>query len=155
MVSPQDCTLFHKEKISGTRLPTKSAKIVISEDTRIEKGGCLIESNSGLVDARLGANLTKYVDVENEWGSARLAIDNGIDVFSETRLINQRIKYVNNRTSRELHRPDLHSETMRISGKITEVIGLLIESTGLHQRLAMSVLLREVEQFLAGLRLWV
>jgi flagellar assembly protein FliH len=46
--------------------------IVIEPDDRIEKGGCIIESNSGAVDARLGVQFEELHDmVEKVWESVR------------------------------------------------------------------------------------
>lgn len=83
-VSPQDCTLVSQRKDFWNTITDKLGNIVISEDARIEKGGCLIESNSGLVDARLGVQFDEICSlVEREWEGARQTVDNGIDIFSE------------------------------------------------------------------------
>lgn len=83
-VSPQDCTVVSKRKDFWNIITDNLNNIVITEDNRIEKGGCLIESNSGVVDARLGVQLDEICSiVENEWQRAHVAVENGIDVFLE------------------------------------------------------------------------
>jgi flagellar biosynthesis/type III secretory pathway protein FliH len=83
-VSPHDCVLVSQRKDFWNTITDKLNNIVVSEDSRIEKGGCLIESNSGIVDARLGVQIDEICSiVEREWESAQLAVENGIDIFSE------------------------------------------------------------------------
>jgi flagellar assembly protein FliH len=84
-VSPQDCTVVSKRKDFWNTITDNLNNIVITEDNRIEKGGCLIESNSGVIDARLGVQLDEICSIiENEWQRAHEAVENGIDVFLET-----------------------------------------------------------------------
>lgn len=84
-VSPQDCTVVSKRKDFWNTITDNLNNIIITEDNRIEKGGCLIESNSGVVDARLGVQLDEICTIiENEWQRAHVAVENGIDVFLET-----------------------------------------------------------------------
>jgi flagellar assembly protein FliH len=45
--------------------------IIIEEDERIEKGGCIVESNSGIIDARLGVQFEELKEVvQKAWESA-------------------------------------------------------------------------------------
>lgn len=84
-VSPQDCTVVSKRKDFWNTITDNLNNIVITEDNRIEKGGCLIESNSGVIDARLGVQLDEVCSIiENEWQRAHEAVENGVDVFLET-----------------------------------------------------------------------
>jgi flagellar assembly protein FliH len=84
-VSPQDCTVVSNRKDFWNTITDNLNNIVIMEDNRIEKGGCLIESNSGVVDARLGVQLDEVCSIiENEWERAHVAVENGVDVFIET-----------------------------------------------------------------------
>ena len=41
----------------------KLGSVVVEPDERVEKGGCIIESNSGVVDARLGVQIEELKDV--------------------------------------------------------------------------------------------
>jgi flagellar assembly protein FliH len=84
-VSPQDCTVVSQRKDFWNTVTDNLNNIIITEDCRIEKGGCLIESNSGMVDARLGVQLDEICSmIENEWGRTHMAVENGVDVFLET-----------------------------------------------------------------------
>ncbi len=84
-VSPQDCTVVSKRKDFWNTITDNLNNIVITEDNRIEQGGCLIESNSGVVDARLGVQFDEVCSiVEKEWQRALVAVENGVDVFLET-----------------------------------------------------------------------
>jgi flagellar biosynthesis/type III secretory pathway protein FliH len=48
----------------------KPGSVVIEADSRVEKGGCIVESNSGAVDARLGVQIAELTDiVRKEWES--------------------------------------------------------------------------------------
>lgn len=68
------------ETVSGRKdfwLPVGEplGSITIEPDERIEKGGCIVESNSGMVDARLGVQFDELRDmVEKAWESAGLQV---------------------------------------------------------------------------------
>jgi flagellar assembly protein FliH len=83
-VSPQDCAVVSKRKDFWNTITDKLNNIIISEDNRVQKGGCLIESNSGIVDARLGVQVEEIFSlVEKEWESAKHAVENGISKILE------------------------------------------------------------------------
>ncbi|HEX2957282.1 MAG TPA: FliH/SctL family protein [Chitinispirillaceae bacterium] len=84
-VSPQDYAVVTQRKDFWDTITDNLNNIIITEDSRIEKGGCLIESNSGVVDARLGVQIDEICSVvEMEWEHAKTAVENGVDVFLET-----------------------------------------------------------------------
>jgi flagellar assembly protein FliH len=61
------------ETVSGNKdfwipISERLANVSIEQDERIEKGGCIIESNSGMVDARLGVQLKELDElIEKTW----------------------------------------------------------------------------------------
>jgi flagellar assembly protein FliH len=70
-VAPDDM-----ENVSGSRefwapVTDRLKEVVIEPDPRVEKGGCIIESNSGIVDARLGVQMSELAGlVEKAWESS-------------------------------------------------------------------------------------
>ncbi len=70
-VSKNDLETVSLKKDFWLPIGEKIEKIVIEADDRVEKGGCIIESNSGTADARLGIQLTELSSyVESIWESA-------------------------------------------------------------------------------------
>jgi len=76
-VAPDDM-----EKVSGRKdfwipVSDRLKDITIESDERIERGGCIIESNSGMVDARLGVQFSELSDlVEKVWESVNSSFVN-------------------------------------------------------------------------------
>lgn len=71
-VSKDDLETVSKRKDFWAPVGEKLEQISIESDGRIEKGGCIIESNSGAVDARLGVQFEELRDtVEKIWESVR------------------------------------------------------------------------------------
>ena len=55
--------------------------ITIEADERIEKGGCIIESNSGVVDARLGVQFNELADlIEKTWSDVTSASEHSAPI---------------------------------------------------------------------------
>jgi Flagellar biosynthesis/type III secretory pathway protein len=69
-VSKDDLETVSGRKDFWVPVGERLESISIETDERIEKGGCIIESNSGLVDARLGVQFEELRDmVEKVWES--------------------------------------------------------------------------------------
>jgi flagellar assembly protein FliH len=67
-VSPGDMETASGSKDFLSTVTERLENVRIEEDARINKGGCIIESNSGLVDARLGVQLEEVEAlVEKAW----------------------------------------------------------------------------------------
>jgi flagellar assembly protein FliH len=70
-VSPGDMEAASGNKDFLSSVTERLENVRIEVDTRIGKGGCIIESNSGLVDARLGVQLDEVEElVEKAWESS-------------------------------------------------------------------------------------
>jgi len=73
-VSPGDIEAASGNKDFLSSVTERLENIRIEVDARIGKGGCIIESNSGLVDARLGVQLEEVEAlVEKAWESSDMA----------------------------------------------------------------------------------
>ena len=69
-VSKDDLENVSRRKDFWMPVGERLESIIIEPDERIEKGGCIIESNSGLVDARLGVQFEELHDtIEKVWES--------------------------------------------------------------------------------------
>jgi flagellar biosynthesis/type III secretory pathway protein FliH len=69
-VSKDDLENVSRRKDFWMPVGERLESIIIEPDERIEKGGCIIESNSGVVDARLGVQFEELHDtVEKVWES--------------------------------------------------------------------------------------
>jgi len=70
-VAKNDLELVSLKKDFWLPIGEKIEKITIESDDRVEKGGCIIDSNSGTADARLGIQLTELTSlVESIWESS-------------------------------------------------------------------------------------
>jgi len=73
-VSPGDMDVAKGNKEFLDSVTERLENVRIEEDARISKGGCIIESNSGLVDARLGVQLEEVEAlVEKAWESGDMS----------------------------------------------------------------------------------
>ncbi|MDR2693064.1 MAG: hypothetical protein LBB74_02480 [Chitinispirillales bacterium] len=73
-VSPGDMEAASGNKDFLSSVTERLENVRIEEDARIGKGGCIIESNSGMVDARLGVQLEEVEAlVEKAWESSDMA----------------------------------------------------------------------------------
>lgn len=69
-VAPKDLEIVSSKKDFWLPIGERVESIRIESDDRIEKGGCIIESNSGVVDARLGVQIEELAAfVEKVWES--------------------------------------------------------------------------------------
>jgi flagellar assembly protein FliH len=69
-VAPGDMEAASGSKDFLSTVTERLENVRIEEDARIGKGGCIIESNSGMVDARLGVQLEGMAElVEKAWES--------------------------------------------------------------------------------------
>jgi flagellar assembly protein FliH len=72
-VSPQDLELTSHRKDFWSSVTERLENVKFEADSRIEKGGCIIESNSGTVDARLGVQIDEVAQlVLKAWESCDL-----------------------------------------------------------------------------------
>lgn len=62
-VSPQDLSNVMSKKDVWTSISQRLEDISIEEDERIDKGGCIIESESGVADARIDIQLSEMKEV--------------------------------------------------------------------------------------------
>jgi len=70
-VAPGDMETANTNKSFLSSVTERLENVRIEEDARIKKGGCIIESNSGMVDARLGVQLDEVEAlVEKAWEAA-------------------------------------------------------------------------------------
>jgi flagellar biosynthesis/type III secretory pathway protein FliH len=70
-VAPGDMETVSGKKDFLSSVTERLENLKIEEDARIGKGGCIIESNSGMVDARLGVQLDEIEQlVEKAWASS-------------------------------------------------------------------------------------
>ncbi|MDR2577903.1 MAG: hypothetical protein LBC70_03695 [Chitinispirillales bacterium] len=73
-VAPGDLETASGSKDFLSSVTERLENVRIEEDARIGKGGCIVESNSGMVDARLGVQLEEIeVLVEKAWESADIS----------------------------------------------------------------------------------
>jgi flagellar assembly protein FliH len=69
-VAPTDFETVSNRKDFWLPVTERLQDILIEKDERISLGGCIIESNSGMVDARLGVQFNELaVIVENVWAN--------------------------------------------------------------------------------------
>jgi flagellar biosynthesis/type III secretory pathway protein FliH len=73
-VAPGDMETANGNKDFLSSVTERLENVHIEEDARISKGGCIIESNSGMVDARLGVQLEEVEAlVEKAWEAGDMA----------------------------------------------------------------------------------
>ncbi len=69
-LSPLDLEAVQEGKEFWGTVTERLKEVIIEEDERIERGGCIIESGSGLVDARLGVQVEEVAGIlETMWRS--------------------------------------------------------------------------------------
>jgi flagellar assembly protein FliH len=75
-VAPDDCKILNDRRDFWEPVNEKLKDITIEPDERVSKGGCIIESNTGTVDARLGIQMDEITDlVERMWTDNHFAED--------------------------------------------------------------------------------
>ncbi|MCL2182352.1 MAG: FliH/SctL family protein [Chitinispirillia bacterium] len=75
-VAPGDMETASGQKDFLSSVTERLENVQIEEDSRISKGGCIIESNSGMVDARMGVQLDEMeLLVEKAWESSDMSGD--------------------------------------------------------------------------------
>jgi flagellar biosynthesis/type III secretory pathway protein FliH len=76
-VAPADFEHVSNKKDFWAPVADRLADITIEPDDRISAGGCMIDSNSGIVDARMGVQLAELSDlVEKTWESINSSLPN-------------------------------------------------------------------------------
>ena len=67
-VSPEDLETVTQKKDFWTSIAERLDKVTVEQDDRIEKGGCIIESNTGVADARINVQFEELLDViDSTW----------------------------------------------------------------------------------------
>ena len=62
-VSPDDLETVTEKKDFWTSIAERLDKVTVEPDTRIERGGCIIESKTGVADARVAVQLKEVLEV--------------------------------------------------------------------------------------------
>lgn len=62
-VSPDDLETVTQKKDFWTSITERLDRVTVEPDNRIEKGGCIIESNTGVADARINVQLKEVLEV--------------------------------------------------------------------------------------------
>ncbi|MBN1576162.1 MAG: hypothetical protein JW913_06415 [Chitinispirillaceae bacterium] len=77
-VAPDDLELVAQRKDFWFPVAQRLRDITIEADARIERGGCIVESNAGLVDARLGVQFEELAGlIEKIWNEVTSAAERG------------------------------------------------------------------------------
>ncbi|MFP4164148.1 MAG: FliH/SctL family protein [Chitinispirillaceae bacterium] len=72
-ISPRDEKIVSQRQDFWSSITERLENVIIEPDDRIEKGGCIIESNSGMVDARLGVQMEEIEElVQKAWENSDL-----------------------------------------------------------------------------------
>ncbi len=75
-VSPDDLQTVSGRRDFWSSVTERLENVNIESDERIEKGGCIIESNSGMVDARLGVQMEEMAElVQKAWENADISLN--------------------------------------------------------------------------------
>jgi flagellar assembly protein FliH len=75
-VAPDDLKILNDKRDFWEPVTEKIKDVSIEPDERVSKGGCIIESNTGTVDARLGIQMDEITDlVERMWTDNHFAED--------------------------------------------------------------------------------
>ncbi len=76
-IAPDDLEILNEKRDFWEPVTEKLKNVTIEPDERVNKGGCIIESNSGTVDARLGIQIDEITDlIEKMWTDNHFAEDN-------------------------------------------------------------------------------
>jgi flagellar biosynthesis/type III secretory pathway protein FliH len=79
-VAPLDIEAVSGNKDFWVPVTDRLKEITIEPDERIERGGCIIESVSGIVDARLGVQMQAMTElVEKAWNAVYLTEENTVE----------------------------------------------------------------------------
>lgn len=62
-ISPSDEAVVSQRQDFWNSITERLQNVTIEPDERIEKGGCIVESNSGMVDARLGVQMEELEEM--------------------------------------------------------------------------------------------
>ncbi len=77
-VAPDDLNILNENRDFWEPVTEKLKDVIIEPDERVNRGSCIIESNSGTVDARLGVQMDEIAElVEKMWTDNHLAEANG------------------------------------------------------------------------------
>jgi flagellar assembly protein FliH len=77
-VAPDDLKILNDNRNFWEPVTDKLKDVIIEPDERVNRGSCIIESNSGTVDARLGVQMDEITElVEKMWTDNHLAEANG------------------------------------------------------------------------------
>ena len=77
-IAPDDLELVAQRKDFWFPVAERLKDIAIEADARIERGGCIVESNAGMVDARLGVQFEELAGlIEKTWNEVTSAAASG------------------------------------------------------------------------------
>jgi flagellum-specific ATP synthase len=113
-VHPDDTDVI--ENLHKEMLPDAGDHIQVVPDHHMERGGCLIETDFGMIDARIDQQLTAIANhlqgMMNRQGSVETGGGEGISDFN---LFHRRIE---------------STATIKASGFVSKVVGLVVEANG-------------------------
>ncbi len=82
-VSPEDLETVTGKKDFWTSISDRLNAITVEQDERIEKGGCIVESNTGITDARIPVQIEELIEViDSTWDN--LVTSGSIQADDET-----------------------------------------------------------------------
>jgi len=82
-VSPDDLEMVTNKKDFWTSISDRLNAITVEQDERIEKGGCIVESNTGITDARIPVQIGELIEViDSTWDN--LVTSGSIQADEET-----------------------------------------------------------------------
>lgn len=82
-VASNDLQTVTQKKEFWMSISDKFDNILIEEDQRIEKGGCIIESSTGIVDARISVQIKELEEtIDDAWNSATAGAGNENNTYS-------------------------------------------------------------------------
>ena len=74
-IAPDDLETVTGRKDFWVPVTERLTNVVIEADERVSRGGCIIESNSGIADARLGVQFEELMNlVENVWHNINFSV---------------------------------------------------------------------------------
>lgn len=85
-IAPDDLETVTGRKDFWVPVTERLTNVVIEADERVGRGGCIIESNSGIADARLGVQFEELMNlVENVWQNINFSArqDDSVDMLEE------------------------------------------------------------------------
>jgi len=83
-VAPDDYERVSERKEFWMPTMERSESVIIEKDDRVDRGGCIVESNDGIVDARLGVQFSELQElIESTWTDAASALSDTDELSAE------------------------------------------------------------------------